>query len=65
MPNMLESRMVLYTGHVVFWLRCAASLIVGIVIVSATLVCEVLRSFMFVCATIVLESPDDLIDIVR
>jgi len=36
-----------------------------VVVSSTTLVCKVLRSLVFVCAAIVLEAADDLVDVRR
>ena len=71
MPHMLKCGMVLYASHVVFWLGCTSSgiavisTLVIVVIIITTLVGEVCRSLVFVCAAIVLKSAYYIVDVVR
>ena len=66
--NMLEARMVLHAHHVRFRLRCASIVssfvtFIVVIIIPATFICEVVRTFMLVRTAIVLEAPYYLIDI--
>ena len=73
MPDILEARMMLHgllhTHHgMLLWLRCASivslsTFLIVIVIIATAFICEVLRTLVFVCAAIVLEPSDYLIDI--
>lgn len=66
--DMLEAGMMLHAHHRMFRLRRASIIssffaLIVIVIIAPMLICEILRSFVFVCAAIVLESAEDFIDI--
>lgn len=68
--HMLETGMVLHAHHWVLWLRRASITssisffaLVIIVIVTAMLVCVVLRALMLVRTTIILKSAEYLVDI--
>ena len=68
MPNVLEARMVLYAHHRLLRLRCASLISLTItffiiVVIAPTFVCEVLWTFVFMRAAIVLEATYDLVDI--
>jgi len=68
---MLERRMMLHASRKVFWLWWCTSrhiplipaVLVVIIVVPTALLCIILRSFMFVCAAVILEAADGLVDV--